>query len=96
MYKEAEGALIGEFQRLHADIYGNSDFLASLRNQYKFFCDEESRELDLQLIDYNDIGRLPEARRNVYEVTEEFYTHNGHYGTREDVVFLIKPTTFGL
>ncbi len=26
---------------------------------------------------------------NVYEVTEEFYCHNGHYGTREDVVFLI-------
>ena len=28
-------------------------------------------------------------RRNVYEVTEEFYVHNGRYGTREDVVFLI-------
>ncbi len=27
--------------------------------------------------------------RNVYEVTEEFYVHNGRYGTREDVVFLI-------
>ena len=25
----------------------------------------------------------------MYEVTEEFYTHNGQYGTREDVVFLI-------
>lgn len=88
-YREAEGALIGEFQRFHADIYGNQDFLACLRNQYKFFCAEEDRELDLQLIDYNDIERLPEARRNVYEVTEEFYSHNGHYGTREDVVFLI-------
>jgi len=88
-YKEAEGALIGEFQRFHTDIYGNQDFLACLRNQYKFFCAEEDRELDLQLIDYDDIERLPEARCNVYEVTEEFYTHNGHYGTREDVVFLI-------
>jgi type I restriction enzyme, R subunit len=27
--------------------------------------------------------------RNVYEVTEEFYVHNGRYGTREDVVFSI-------
>jgi hypothetical protein len=26
---------------------------------------------------------------NVYEVTEEWAFHNGHYGTREDVVFLI-------
>ena len=25
----------------------------------------------------------------MYEVTEEFYVHNGRYGTREDVVFLI-------
>jgi hypothetical protein len=28
-------------------------------------------------------------RRSVYEVTEEFYVHNGRHGTREDVVFLI-------
>ena len=83
-YKEAEGALIGEFRRFHADIYGNRDFLGVLRNQYKFFCAEENRELDLQLIDYDDIERAPGARRNVYEVTEEFYVHNGHYGTRED------------
>jgi type I restriction enzyme, R subunit len=30
-YKEAEGALVGEFQRLHSDIYGNRDFLTALR-----------------------------------------------------------------
>nr|MBC8525198.1 HsdR family type I site-specific deoxyribonuclease [Chlorobium phaeobacteroides] len=29
------------------------------------------------------------SARNVYEVTEEWAFHNGHYGTREDVVFLI-------
>ena len=88
-YKEAEGALIGEFQRFHADIYGNRDFLQALRNQHKFFCAEENRELDLMLIDYGDLARPREQWRNVYEVTEEFYTHNGKYGTREDVVFLI-------
>jgi type I restriction enzyme R subunit len=82
-YKEAEGALIGEFQRLNADIAGNRDFLTYLRNQGKFFCAEENRELDLVLIDYAN------PDRNVYEVTEEFYVHNGRHGTREDVVFLI-------
>ena len=56
-YKEAEGALIGEFQRFHADIYGNRDFLQALRNQHKFFCAEESRELDLTLVDYGDLAR---------------------------------------
>ncbi|MBI3247979.1 MAG: HsdR family type I site-specific deoxyribonuclease [Deltaproteobacteria bacterium] len=88
-YKEAEGALVGEFQRFHADIYGNRDFLQALRNQHKFFCAEENRELDLTLIDYSDLARPREQWRNVYEVTEEFYTHNGKHGTREDVVFLI-------
>lgn len=88
-YAEAEGALVGEFQRLHSDVYGNRDFLTYLRNQGKFFYAEENRELDLNLIDYEDRVRPANKRRNVYEVTEEFYLHNGHYGTREDVVFLI-------
>jgi len=88
-YKEAEGALIGEFQRFHADIYGNRDFLNALRNQHKCFCAEDNRELDLTLIDYGDLARPRAEWRNVYEVTEEFYAHNGKHGTREDVVFLI-------
>jgi len=88
-YKEAEGALVGEFQRLNADIAGNRDFLTYLRNQEKFYCAEESRELDLMLIDYGDLTRRREEWRNVHEVTEEFYVHNGRFGTREDVVFLI-------
>jgi type I restriction enzyme, R subunit len=88
-YKGAEGALVGEFQRLNASIAGNRDFLTYLRNQGKFFSAEENRELDLNLIDYADITRPRDEWRNVYEVTEEFYVHNGRYGTREDVVFLI-------
>src|SRR5262245_58134196 len=88
-YKEAEGALAGELKRLKTDIYGNRDFLTYLRNQGKFYSAEEERELDLTIIDYDDAGRTREKRRNTYEVTEEFYVHNGRYGTREDVVFLI-------
>jgi type I restriction enzyme R subunit len=88
-YKEAEGALVGEFQRFHADIYGNREFLTALRNQHKFFSAEDNRELDITLIDYGDLARPQSDWRNIYEVTEEFYFHNGHYGTREDLVFLI-------
>jgi type I restriction enzyme R subunit len=88
-YKEAEGALVGELTRLKADIYGNRDFLTYLRNQRKFYDAEERRELDLNVIEYDDAVRPREKRRNMYEVTEEFYVHNGRYGTREDVVFLI-------
>ena len=82
-YAEAEGALLGQFRHLHADIYGNREFVEYLRNRGKFFDHEEKRERDLILIDYD------RPARNVYEVTEEWAFHNGHYGTREDVIFLI-------
>jgi type I restriction enzyme R subunit len=60
-YREAEGALLGEFRRLSADIAGNRDFLIHLRNQGKFFCAEQNRELDLTLIDYGDLARPRDA-----------------------------------
>ncbi len=82
-YAEAEGALLGSFRRLHTDIYGNREFVEHLRNRGKFFDHEEKRERDLILIDYDD------PANNVFEVTEEWAFHNGHYGTREDVVFLV-------
>src|SRR5947207_11404374 len=67
-YKEAEGALVGELTRLKADIYGNRDFLTYLRNQGKFYSAEEKRELDLNVIDYDDVTRTRDKHRNVYEV----------------------------
>jgi type I restriction enzyme R subunit len=82
-YKEAQGALVGQLRRLRSDIYGNREFLDYLRNTGKFFQDEESRERDLILIEYEEL------ERNVYQVTEEFYWHNGRFGNREDIVFLI-------
>jgi type I restriction enzyme R subunit len=82
-YAEAKGALLGRFRHFHTDIYGNREFVEYLRNRGKFFDHEEKRERDLILIDYDDLAR------NVYEVTEEWAFHNGHYGTRADIVFLI-------
>ena len=82
-YAEAEGALLGQFRHLHTDIYGNREFVEHLRNRGKFFDHEENREIDLILIDYDD------PTNNIFEVTEEWAFHNGQYGTREDVVFLI-------
>jgi type I restriction enzyme R subunit len=83
LYNEAPGALVGQLLRLQANIHGNREFLTSLRNGGKFFYAPENRELDLILVDYS----TPD--RNIYEVTEEYYWHNGHFGNREDVVFLI-------
>lgn len=88
-YTESPDALISRLRQLHATIHGNRDFVELLRNHGKFFDHEEKRERDLILIDYDDATRPPEARENIYEVTEEWAFHNGHYGTREDIVFLI-------
>ena len=82
-YAEGPGALVGDLRRLHADIAGNRDFLAYLRNTRTFYDKDEGRELNLVLIDYEH------AEQNVFEVTEEFSWQNGKHGTREDVVFLI-------
>jgi len=83
LYAEAPGALVGQLRRLSASIHGNRDMLTFLRNAGKFFSPEENRERDLILINFAD------PNQNVYEVTEEFYWHNGRFGNREDVVFLI-------
>jgi type I restriction enzyme R subunit len=85
LYNEAAGALVGQLRRLHSDIHGNRESLEYLRNKGKFFHAEENRELDFLLIKYEP----GEQDQNVYEVTEEFYWHNGRFGNREDVVFLI-------
>ncbi len=82
-YAEVEGVLLEKFRNLHTDIRGNQEFIEYLRNRGKFFDREEKRERDLILIDYDD------PARNIYEVTEEWAFHNGRWGTREDVVFLI-------
>lgn len=83
LYAEPKNALLNQFRHLHTNIYGNREFIDYLRNKGKFFVQEENRERDLILIDYDD------PTRNVFEVTEEWTFNNGHYGTREDVVFLI-------
>src|SRR5438034_7359 len=82
-YAEGPGALVGDLRRLHADIAGNRDFLAYLRNTKTFYDKGAGRELNLVLIDYD----RPE--NNVFEVTEEFYWHNSKHGTRDDGVLLI-------
>jgi type I restriction enzyme R subunit len=81
-YAEGPGALVGDLRRLHADIAGNRDFLAYLRNTKTFYDNAQGRELNLVLVDYENL------ENNVFEVTEELYCHNGKHGTREDVIFL--------
>ena len=64
-------------------IQGNREVLSHLRNERTFFSTDDSRELTLQLIDYANIDN------NDFHVTTEYYSFNGHFANRADVVFLI-------
>ena len=51
-YREDKSVLLGQFRRLHTDIYGNRDLVTHLRNRGKFFDVDAKRERDL--INYSD------------------------------------------
>ena len=54
-YAETKQELIKQLTNLAPDIYGNRDLLNYLRNQGKYFYQQENRELDLILIDYSSL-----------------------------------------
>lgn len=82
-FGESADELARRLAAFPAGIRGNRDFLRALRGQTTFFEPLEVRERDLRLLDFDYWSG------NRFEVTEEFYFHNGRYGNRADVVFLI-------
>lgn len=82
-FKESKADLLRLLDLPLPTIQGNRDFLFYLQGEKTFFSNEENREFNLILIDYENHAN------NVFEVTEEFYLFNGQYANREDVVFLI-------
>ena len=64
-------------------IEGNRQMLLALRGQSTAYDENEKRERNVTVIDFEN----PE--RNVFEVTNEFSFSNGRYSNRQDIVFLI-------
>lgn len=81
--EDAKEELTRKLSILPNTIQGNRDFLAYLKGEKTFYSQAENREFNLILIDFHNPGN------NIYQVTEEYYYFNGHYGNREDIVFLI-------
>ena len=81
--EDTKEELVRRLSILPNTIQGNRDFLAYLRGEKTFYSKAENREFNLTLIDFHD------PANNIYHVTEEYYYFNGHYGNREDIVFLI-------
>ncbi|MFA5067511.1 MAG: HsdR family type I site-specific deoxyribonuclease [Candidatus Izemoplasmatales bacterium] len=64
-------------------IEGNRQMLLTLRGQSTAYDENERRERNVTVIDFEN----PE--RNLFEVTDEFSFSNGRYTNRQDIVFLI-------
>lgn len=82
-YKDKKVDLLRLLDSPLSTIFGNRDFYQYLQGQKTFFSNEEHREFNLILINYEH------PDENIFEVTEEYYLFNGQYANREDVVFLI-------
>lgn len=82
-FKDSKEDLLRTLDLPLPTIHGNRDFLNYLQGEKTFFSKAESREFNLNLIDFEN------PANNTFEVTEEYYLFNGQYANREDVVFLI-------
>lgn len=75
--------IIKRLENIRPNIDGNHEFMQYLRGEKTFYDEKEGREKNIKLIDFDN------PDNNTCQVTEEFYFHNGKYGNRADVVFLI-------
>lgn len=87
-FKDSKEELLRKLNLPLPTIAGNRDFLQRLQGEKTFFSKEENREFNLILINYGENNSKPD-KKNVFEVTEEYYLFNGQYANREDIVFLI-------
>lgn len=82
-YKDSKEHLLRLLDLPLPTIQGNRDFLQYIQGVKTFFSEQEKREYNLNLIDFNTPGN------NIFEVTDEYYYYNGKYPNKEDIVFLI-------
>ena len=68
---------------LHATLEGNQDALSWLRGEQSAFVQNENRERNVTLIDFEN------SNNNLFHVTDEWEQQNAAHRNRADVVFLI-------
>jgi len=76
-------SIIKDLENVRSTIEGNSDVLRYLKGEKSVYHDEEKREINLKLIDFEDTSR------NKFHVTDEWRYTNGTYANRGDVILLV-------
>lgn len=80
-YRASE--ILRRLRLLRPSLEGNRDMLSWLRGEQSIFVPSESRERNVQLIDFDN----PE--NNVFQVTDEWRHKGAAFPNRADVIFLI-------
>jgi type I restriction enzyme R subunit len=76
-------SIIKDLENVRSTIEGNSDVLRYLKGEKSVYDDGEKREINLNLIDFEDISR------NKFHVTDEWRYANGTHANRGDVILLV-------
>lgn len=83
--EQRAGEVMRQLSRLKPTIEGNRDALQWLQGKMSVYVEEEKRERNVKLIDFDDY------KNNVYHVTDEWHqrSDDGVQLNRADIVFLI-------
>ena len=76
-------SIIKDLENVRSTIEGNSDVLRYLKGEKSVYHDGEKREINLQLIDFEDMSQ------NKFHVTDEWRYTNGTHANRGDVILLV-------
>ena len=76
-------SIIKDLENVRSTIEGNSEVLRYLKGEKSVYHEDEKREINLKLIDFEDISR------NKFHVTDEWRYTNGTYANRSDVILLV-------
>ena len=80
---ESAGDVIRRIEAVRNTIEGNAEILGWLRGEQSVYDENESRERNVTVIDFETLGN------NVFHVTDEWQYTNGQETNRADVMFLI-------
>jgi type I restriction enzyme R subunit len=75
--------VIAKIESVRNNIEGNAEVLAWLRGERSVYVEDEKRQRNVTLIDFEH------AAHNIFHVTDEWQYTNGQYTNRADVLFII-------
>jgi type I restriction enzyme, R subunit len=92
------GVVMGRIEAVRNTMEGNADMLAWLRGEQSLYDENENRERNVSVVDFEGLNRATHEKggkagqgwaRNAFHVTDEWQYTNGQETRRADAMFLI-------